>query len=215
MIHALKLAGSRLYSAHRSRLCFLAFLVLVLAGLPSRSFAQNATIVGTVTDPSGSVIPNVSVTVTNVDTGRTITFPTNEDGQYVVPDLPVGHYNVKATAEGFRAAERGGIVLNVGDRLRVDFRMAVGAKTETISVEANAIQVQSDSSEVSSLVNAKQISELATNGRTIYSYVALTPGASSLTPDTQIPIPTGGASDQVDIESFKQVLSSGNQSPLL
>src|SRR5580704_10565171 len=197
MIHALKLAGSRLYSAHRSRLCFLAFLVLVLAGLPSRSFAQNATIVGTVTDPSGSVIPNVSVGVTNTDTGRTITFPTNEDGQFVVPDLPVGHYSVKATADGFRAAERGGIVLNVGDRLRVDFRMSVGAKTETISVEANAIQVQSDSSEVSSLISAKQISELATNGRTIYSYVALTPGASSLTPDTQIPIPTGGASDNV------------------
>jgi hypothetical protein len=191
MIHALKLY----LSAHRSRLCFWAVLVLLLAGLPSRSFAQNATIVGTVTDPSGSVIPNVSVGVTNTDTGRTITFPTNEDGQFVVPDLPVGHYSVKATADGFRAAERGGIVLNVGDRLRVDFRMSVGAKTETISVEANAIQVQSDSSEVSSLISAKQITELATNGRTIYSYVQLAPGASSLTPDTQLPVPVGGSSN--------------------
>jgi hypothetical protein len=195
MIHALKLVGSYLYSTHRSRLFFLAFLVLILAGLPSRSFAQNATIVGTVTDPSGSVIPNVSVTVTNTDTGRSITVPTNDDGQYIFPDLPVGHYNVKASAEGFRATERGGIVLNVTDRLRVDFRMSVGAKTETISVEANAIQVQSDSSEVSSLISAKQITELATNGRTIYSYVQLAPGASSLTPDTQLPVPVGGSSN--------------------
>src|SRR5262249_33607665 len=118
--------------------------------------------------------------------------PTNDAGAYVAPDLIVGHYKVKATVQGFTASERAGIMLSVGERLRVDFQLAVGGKAETVTVEANPIAVQTDSGEVSSLVNGKQITELATNGRTIYSYVALTPGAANLTPDTQLPVPVGG-----------------------
>ncbi len=89
------------------------------------------------------------------------------------------------------------MTLNVNDRTRVDFQMTVGAASETVSVEANAVAVQTDSSEQSSLVTGTQIAELATNGRTIYSYVSLTPGASSLNPDSQLPVPTGGASGNI------------------
>ena len=182
-----------LHSARRSGFFYWAVLFLALVGLPSRSFAQTGTIVGTVTDHMGAVMPNVSVSITNTDTARTITMPTNDAGQYVAPDLPVGKYNVKATAAGFRVAEHAGILLNTTDRIRVDFQMVVGAVTENITVEASPVAVQADSAEVSSLVNGKQITELATNGRTIYSYVMLTPGASSTTPDTQLPVPVGGS----------------------
>ena len=195
MNSALKLVGLLLRSARRSSLFYGAIILLALAGLPSRSFAQNATILGTITDPAGAVMPGVSVAVTNTDTGRTITLPTNDVGQYIAPDLIVGHYKVKATAQGFQVTEQAGIELTVGERRRVDFQLAVGKKTETISVEANPIAVQSDSSEQSSLISSKQITELATNGRTIYSYVQLAPGASSLTPDTQLPVPVGGNSN--------------------
>jgi Outer membrane receptor for ferrienterochelin and colicins len=171
---------------------YLPFLFLLLFLMPAVSFAQNATIVGTVTDPSGAVMPNVNVTVTNPATGWTRTFPTNDAGQYVVPDIQIGHYNVRAEASGFKIAEQKEVVLQVGDRLRVDFQMNVGASSETVTVEANAIAVQADSGEQSSLVNSTQITELATNGRTIYTYVALTPGAASLMPDTQNPVPVGG-----------------------
>jgi Carboxypeptidase regulatory-like domain/TonB-dependent Receptor Plug Domain len=188
--------GKSLFSyLHRSRLLYLAILVFALAGLPGRSFAQTATIVGTVTDPTGAVMPNVPVTVTNTDTGNARTIPTNDAGQYVFPDLIIGHYTVKAESSGFKASERAGLTLNTGDRIRIDFQMTMGAKTETISVEANPIAVQTDSGEQSTLIGSKQISELATNGRTIYQYVALTPGVANLQSDSQTPVPVGSSSN--------------------
>ena len=75
--------------------------------------------------------------------------------------------------------------------------MAVGANTETITVEATALNVQTDSGEQSSLVNGKQITELATKNRTIYSYATLATGAANLNPDTQVPVPVGGASGNI------------------
>ncbi len=182
-----------------SRLRFLFVLLVSLIGFSASTFAQQATIVGTVTDPSGAVVPNVTMTVTNTDTGVTHVIPTNNDGQYVSVDLPVGHYQVKAEAKGFKVAERKGIILTVGDRIRVDFQMQLGASQETVTVEANAntVHVQTDTSEQSTFVNDKQITELATNGRTIYSYVALTPGAAALNPDSQLPVPVGGASGNI------------------
>ncbi len=193
MIRASKWLLANLHSSHRSSLFFVAFLLLALAAFPSRSLAQNGTILGTVLDPSGSVIPNVTISITNADTGRVVTIPTNDDGQYLVPDLPVGHYTVTASVAGFKTADRQGVALNVGDRARVDFQMSMGAKTETISVEANPIAVQTDTGEQSTLVSSKQITELATNGRTIYTYIALTPGAANLMPDGQSPTPVGGS----------------------
>ncbi len=174
----------------------LGITLLALLALPLMAYGQSAeaTVVGTVTDPSAAVMPNVKITITNVQTGATRTLATNDDGQYVVPNVVIGQYNIKAEASGFKAQETQAVSLNVNDRKRVDFQMTVGAAVETVSVEANAVAVQTDSSEQSSLVTGTQIEELATNGRTIYSYVALTPGASSLNPDSQLPVPTGGAS---------------------
>ncbi len=162
--------------------------------LPFLAHAQEATIVGTVTDPAGSVAPNVTITVTAVGTGHARIVTTNDVGQYAAPGLPIGTYSVKAEASGFKVEESNGIVLNVNDRVRVDFQMKLGTKTETVSVESNAIAVQADSSEQSSLVSGTQISQLSTNGRSIYTYVTLTTGASNLMPDFQAPTPVGAIS---------------------
>src|ERR1700751_5578289 len=171
-------------------------LVLLLGALivlfVAQGLAQEATIVGTVTDPSGAAVPNVSITVTNTDTGLTRTLTTSGDGQFVVPDLGIGHYSVKATASGFKVAEQSNIVLAVNDRTRVDFKLQVGSAQEQVTVEAAAIAVQSDTGEVSDLITGQQISQLATNGRSMYSLISLTPGASSGQGDFQIPTPVGG-----------------------
>jgi len=173
-------------------------LVAIILGISFQAFGQQAaTIVGTVTDPSGAVVPNVTITITNTATGVTKTTPTNEAGQYVFPDIQIGRYDVKGTAQGFKTQERKGVVLNANDRVRVDFQLAVGAATETVTVEASAINLQTESGEQSSLVDSKQITELATKNRTIYSYASLTTGASNLNPDTQVPVPVGGASGNI------------------
>src|SRR5271169_6451769 len=143
------------------------------------TFAQQTTIVGTVTDPSGAVVPNVAITVTNTETGAIRTIPTNDSGQYAVVDLLIGHYVVKAEAKGFKVAEQKDIVLTIGARIRVDFHMQLGAAQETVTVEANAVQVQTDSGERSNLITGQQMSQLAVAGRSIYQLAALTPGASS------------------------------------
>ena len=143
---------------------YLTILVVLLVGLPFLAYGQDATIVGTVTDPTGAVVPNVTITITNSATARVSIFQTNDAGQYAAPSLPIGTYDVKAEATGFKVEESKGLVLNVNDRTRVDFQMKVSTKSETVSVEASAITVQSDSSEQSSLVSGRQITELATNG---------------------------------------------------
>src|SRR5215470_11175485 len=79
---------------------YLPYLFLLLCLIPAVSLAQNATIVGTVTYPSGAVMPNVNVTVTNPATGWTRTIPTNDAGQYVAADIQIGHYTIKAEAAG-------------------------------------------------------------------------------------------------------------------
>jgi hypothetical protein len=183
-------AESRIVTKKYGLLWFILCLMLLIGF--DCAVAQEATIVGTVTDPSGAIVPNVSVTLINNDTGQSRSIKTNTSGEYVLPDLHIGHYTAKAEAQGFNVAERTGLVLNVGDRLRVDFAMKVGSAQEQVTVEAAAATVQTDTGEVSDLISAQEVTKLATNGRSIYSLVDLTPGASSLQSDFQVATPVGG-----------------------
>src|SRR5579871_5161877 len=108
------------------------FIALVAAfGLSTTAFAQQATVVGTVTDTAGAALPNVNITITNVESGAAKSIESNSAGQYVVPDLNIGHYNVKAEAKGFKTSEQKNIALEVGDRDRIDFQLQVGEVQET------------------------------------------------------------------------------------
>src|SRR5438445_3008192 len=194
--------SSCIVTARKYKLHCLSVLCLLLLGLPSVSFGQNATIVGTVTDPSGAVMPNVNITVTNTETSWTRTITTNDSGQYVVPNIQIGRYNVKAEASGFKIAEQKDVVLSVGDRLRLDFQMKMGTSAETVTVEANPIAVQSDSGELSNVITDKQVSQLAVNGRSIYQLAQLTPGASSQI-NGFVNTPVGGDSN-VEFNGMRQ-----------
>ena len=162
------------------RVAYLGLFAFLLAIFTTSAFAQEATILGTVTDPTGAAVPNASITLTNNDTGVKRTLPTNGDGQYVAPDLHIGHYTVTASASGFKIGQQTGIILQVGDRTRVDFKLQVGSAQEQVTVEANAVAVQTDTGEVSNVITGQQITQLATDGRSVYELFALAPGAVSL-----------------------------------
>src|SRR5581483_3477358 len=155
------------------------FLVASLLTFSVLAVAQQATIVGTVSDPSGATLPGVTITVTNLDSSAVKKIQTNEAGQYVVPDLNIGHYSVKAESTGFKTTEQHNITLQVGDRDRIDFTMQVGGAQETVTVEANPVRVQTDTGEQSNVITGQQISQLAVSGRSMYQLAALVPGASS------------------------------------
>ena len=143
------------------------------------AIAQQATIVGTITDPSGAALQNVNVTVTSLDSNAVKQIQTNASGQFVVPDLNIGHYSVKAELAGFKVSEQKNVVLQVGDRDRIDFQMQVGGIQETVTVEADPVRVQTDSGEQSNVITGQQISQIAVSGRSMYQLAALVPGASS------------------------------------
>jgi len=105
-------------AARSRKLRYLAVLFLLLGVFASQALAQDATIVGTVTDPSGAAVPNATITITRTDTGMTRELTTNADGQYVAPGLHIGNYTIRVEAAGFRTVDEKGIILTVGARDR-------------------------------------------------------------------------------------------------
>ena len=160
-------------------------LIALLAGLLAGSvaYAQNGgEITGTVTDPTGAVVPNVDVKITSVETGSSRVTKSNGAGIFDFPGLDNGDYNLSASSTGFQAYKQNGIVLNIAQTLRADIALAVGSASQVVVVQSNALQVQSESSEVSSLISGQQISNLATNGRNVTSLASLGTGVSGNLP---------------------------------
>ena len=136
-----------------------------------------ATILGTVTDPSGASVAGAQVTVINIATQFTRTVDTNDSGEYVASALPTGTYSVSVAKTGFQKLERSGLELTTAARLQVDLQLSVGSQTQTVSVTASTPLLQSQSAEVSSLVDSRQMVALPLVSRDFTDLVLLTPGA--------------------------------------
>src|SRR5215472_6730295 len=161
-----------------------ALLALGLAMVCMTAYGQGtASIVGTITDPSGAVVPNATVTITDQDNGFVRATTTNSTGSYKAPELPPGHYQLRVENQGFKKYEQRNITLNVGDTVRVDVALQLGTVGQSVTVEANALQVQADTNDISQTITSAQIENLATNGRNILQLTTLVPGASSNMPD--------------------------------
>ncbi|MBZ5577291.1 MAG: TonB-dependent receptor [Acidobacteriia bacterium] len=168
-------------------------VLMLLVGFAFQASAQEATIVGTVTDPTGATVPNASIAITNTNTGQVRQLQSNAVGEYVAPSLQIGRYTVRAQAAGFKATETKDLLLQVGDRTRIDFSLELGSASEQITVEAAPVAVQSDSSEISGYISGQQVQQIATNGRNIYLLTTLLPGVSNaMGGDFQLAVPVGG-----------------------
>jgi hypothetical protein len=174
-----------------SRFVGITVLLLCLSHSPAFGQGGQETIVGTVTDSSGAALPATQITITNSATGQTRTLVTNGAGDFSTSDLPIGTYTVKGSHAGFKDFVKTQLALNLNDTLRVDLRMDPSSVNETVTVVANTVQVQSDSNEVSSLIDSKQISGLDTNGRSMSGLVTLSPGVTTSNADFYLPTRSG------------------------
>src|SRR5688500_5260187 len=136
-------------------------LVLVVAPAP-RAYSQavSATILGTVTDPTGAVVPQAQVTVTEEQTGIARHAATNDEGLFSFPYLGPGTYRVEVERTGFKKSIRGSVVLNVAQSLRVDTQLQPGQVTESLTVEGEAPLLQTDRSDINRTVTSQQVREL-------------------------------------------------------
>lgn len=165
-----------------------AFYFLFIAALSTWLYGQSTgSIVGTVSDPTGAVVAGVEVKITNKNTGQSRTVTTNDSGAYQAGQLSVGTYSIEATNAGFKKYEATGITLNVNDTVRIDATLEIGNASESVTVAADAVQVQSDSNEQSNLISGKQVVQLAINGRNITQLTTLGTGATTNSPDFQVP----------------------------
>jgi len=169
-------------------------LPLMFAFACTGLFGQaNSNITGIVSDQSGAVIAGANITLTDSATGATKTTVSGETGLYEIAGLNSGMYNLSVIAKGFQTFLQNGIVVNISATFRVDPRMTVGSESTTVTVQADALTVQSDSNVVSTLINEQQITELATNGRNIVALATLGLGVSGNLPDSNTPTSVGSS----------------------
>lgn len=161
------------------RILFRAALCWALL-LPVAANAQtvSGTVTGIVKDASGAVLPGVTVTFTQVETGRQETVVTDRDGRYTSQPLQLGTYRVEASLTGFKASARGAIPITIDDVARVDFTLEVGTIEEVVEVQAQASLVDARTSSVGKLVDNRRIAELPLNTRNVYALIYLTPGVA-------------------------------------
>jgi len=156
------------------------------------AFAQaNSNVTGIITDQMGAVVGGAKITLTDPATGAIKTTISSDTGLYEIAGLNAATYNMTVAAKGFQTFIQNGIVVNVSATFRVDPKLTVGAESTTVTVQANALTVQSDSNVVSTLINEQQITELATNGRNVVALAALGLGVSGNLPDSNIPTSVG------------------------
>src|SRR5262249_33416838 len=149
-------------------------VALVSLSLASALFAQRdlATLVGTVTDPSGGIVVNAKVTISEVGTGQVYTVVTSGTGDFVRPALKPSTYTVTVSAPGFRTAEQKDILLKAGERTGIDIRLVVGDVGQTVEVAAAAPLLQTESTQVGAAINSKTLTDVPLGGQRNFAYLA-------------------------------------------
>src|SRR6202045_3553222 len=155
------------------------FLFLSLAGTAAIAQVTTGSILGTVHDSTGAVVPNAAVTITDTAKGTTSTKQTDASGDYNVPFLIPGTYTVSVEMPGFKRSVSNNIVLDIDQKARVDFDLEAGGATETVQVNTAPPLLRLDSSELGDVVGKQQVQNLPLNGRNFASLVYLVPGVTA------------------------------------
>jgi Carboxypeptidase regulatory-like domain len=160
------------------------FLGCLFISRPAWGQQTTASITGTVVDEGGAAITSATVTVTDIDRGTTFTAKTNDGGIFNFVRVPIGNYQVKAEATGFQSAVQTGVTLVLNQTARFDFKMHVGAVTTTAQVTSEAPQLQSETTQVSTLIDSKTVTDIPLATRNYVQLTLLAPG--SVHPDASM-----------------------------
>jgi hypothetical protein len=185
---------------------------LAVAGvLSALAWSQNvdtATVLGTVTDATGAVIPGAKIELIHAGTNTTTAVQTGEEGRFRTPPLRIGEYVISVEANGFKRATRRGLVLNVADVRQVDFTLEVGQVTESVEVVGAAPLLQTSEAAAGTVIANKQIVELPLNGRD-YLQLALLSGGTTPSRGTGVSI---GAQRGTEVNFLIDGIDNNNQS---
>jgi hypothetical protein len=156
----------------RTGLLAAACLLLLLCTVPCIAQVDQGTITGTVTDPTGAVVPNAQVQLTDTNTGLVLKAPSNGAGVYVFSPIKIGSYKVTVSAAGFSGSTLSGLTLNVNQRLEADIKLVPGSVAQNVSVKAGAAELlETEQSSVGQTMSSKVINETPLNGRN-YVFIA-------------------------------------------
>ena len=158
-------------------------VLLGCLGIRQSVWAQQITaaITGTVVDAAGAVLSGATITATDADRGTVYVTKANDSGIFNFTQVPIGTYDVKVEASGFQTAVQSHLTLVLNQTARLDFKMQVGAVTNTIQVTSEAPALQSDTTQVSTLINSKAVTEIPLATRNYVELTLLAPG--SVNPD--------------------------------
>jgi hypothetical protein len=191
----------------RMRRTFLPLLfVALLLGSAVAWAGITGSISGIVTDASGSVVPNVSVTATDTDTGVQSVVKTDGSGFYNFSDLPIGNYDVAVRQPGFKTYSKTGVHIDANSAIRLDVKLEVGEVTEKVMVTTDALQVETQSTQMGEVINSQKITAVPLNGRDFTNLLNLQPGVVP----SQYAAQSTGLNDRT--VSGSNDLNAGNQS---
>src|SRR5580693_8614984 len=158
----------------------LAFVVLACLNSSAQQITGNFR--GTVTDPSGAVIRDAALTARQAETGLARATTTDRDGNFVLLELPVGHYHLQVAASGFQEYVQDGITLNVNETASISPHLAVGSEKQQILVSADAALIEPTVTSMGKVVQQRELEDLPLNGRNFSQLGLLQPGVVPLTP---------------------------------
>ena len=182
-------------------------LVCAVLALPARGYAQEAVLLGTVSDATGAVLPGATVTAVNEATGNTFVAVTDEGGRYRIP-VRTGTYKLTTELAGFTTVTRSGIELLLGQTITVSVLMAPAAVAETVTVAGEAPLINTASSALGGNVDPRQVAELPVAGRNFMALALLAPGSRTESMNASQPLPDRGRAG--DVREF-QITLDGQQ----
>src|SRR5687767_6584957 len=181
---------------------FFSLLVLLFLQMAVVAQSERGAIVGLVTDSTGALVPGASVTITNLGNKTSQTLTTNDEGRYEAPFLIPATYEVSATAPGFAKTVNNNVVVNVGQRVSINLELRAGGFEGTVQVIDAAALLQTETASIGQIVDNKQLTELPSGDRNIYSFILL---------NSNVNQPPGGNGPAFRLESGGSFSISGTR----